>query len=309
MSVYNQEYNQDNVVLRYILVALLADLKNSVYIYNQIDEDTVKKIDIPFYYSVTGNERFLLDTFLFSAEENGKAIGDYELVPRGVALMSSLAIDSGSMTNKFVRAEFVKTIDSGELKTFNLETNFLPLTMTFDMTVVCSNNLEMLKVTESVISKLYKSNFYQVDLGMFRVEASYQVPEDYSQEKLFEFSIDDKKEFKVTFPIEVQSFIPVFEYGILLPEINELIEGNTDIGVGLYRNGAIRFGGIYQEFDTSINDIELSPDRSLESNKANSFNDTPSRGKVYSINELTSKAIDKESPGSKAWRNADDQEG
>lgn len=307
MSLYNQEFNKDNVILRYILVALLADLKNIVYIYNQVDEDTIKKIDIPFYYSVTGNERFLLDNFLYSAEERGKAIGDYEVVPRAVAQMTSMAIDSGSMTNKYVRAEFVKNI-KGELKTFNMETNFLPINMSFEVTVVCSNNLEMLKVTESVISKLYKANLYQVDLGMFRIEASYQVPEDYSQEKLFEFSIDDKKEFKVTFPIEVQSFIPVFEYGILLPEIDELIKGDG-IGVGMYRNGEIRFGGVYQEFDTSINDITLSPGSALESNQPGSFNYTSPNGRVYNTAELTSRAIDEESADSRQWRNADDQEG
>ena len=40
MSAYNQEFNKDNTILRYIIVALLAELKDKVYYYNQIDEDT-----------------------------------------------------------------------------------------------------------------------------------------------------------------------------------------------------------------------------------------------------------------------------
>lgn len=301
MSLYNQEYNKDNVILRYVLVALLADLKNEVYFYNRIDEDTYKKIDIPFYYSLTGNERFLADNFLYDTQKDGKAIGDYEVVPRSVLQMSSMSIDSGSMTNKYVRSELIKEIE-GELKTFNFETNFLPINISIDATVVCSNNLEMLKVTESVISKLYKSKLYQVDLGMFRIEASYQVPEDYSQDKLFEFSIDDKKEFKVTFPIEVQTFMPVFEYGILLSEIDELIE-NTGSGVGLYRDGKIKFSGVFNEFETSVNDIDIAPKEYVQSNEKGSVNKSPKKGKVYSTYDLMPDNFNNELDESKSWRN------
>ena len=151
MSSYNQEFNKDNVILRYVIVSLLAELKDKVYYFNRVDEDTLVKIPVPFYYSVTGNERFLLDNFLWGAIEDGKAIGDYEVVPRGILQLNSMAIDSGSLTNKFVRSEFVKEYQ-GQLKTYMLETMFLPIDLSFGVTVVCSDNLEMLKVTESIIS-------------------------------------------------------------------------------------------------------------------------------------------------------------
>ena len=31
MSIYNQEYNKDNVFLRYIIVATLAELNSGIY--------------------------------------------------------------------------------------------------------------------------------------------------------------------------------------------------------------------------------------------------------------------------------------
>ena len=46
MSAYNQEYNYDNTIIRYIIVALLAELREKVYFYNQIDESTLKKIPL-----------------------------------------------------------------------------------------------------------------------------------------------------------------------------------------------------------------------------------------------------------------------
>jgi len=314
MSSYNIETNKDNTILRYVIVATLAELRNKVFYYNRIDEDTLLKINVPFYYSVTGNERFLLDNFLYDAIDNDKAIGDYEVVPRGVLKLSSLSINPGNQTNKFIKGEFVREV-SGVLKTFSLDTSFLPLDISFDVTVVCSNNLEMLKVTESIISKLYKTTTYNVDLGMFRVQAGMAVPEDYAQEKLFEFGLNDKKEFSVTFPIEIQSFIPVFEHGVLLSEIDELTK-NVDPnrpGVGMIRSNSngelgVYFGGIFQKFEYTIDDIRKAPDRNMFSNRGYVNPDSIITGEVFLENETDSSQIEPESPDSKEYRNAEGTE-
>ena len=314
MSAYNQEFNKDNTILRYMIVALLAELKDKVYYYNQIDEDTLKKIPVPFFYSITGDGRFLMDNFLFDAEAKGKAIGDYETVPRGIIQLTGISIDSGNQTNKFARGEFVQEWE-GILKTFSLETNFLPLNMSFDCTVVCSSNLEMLKVTESLMSKLYKNNLFQVDLGMMRVQANFAVPEDYTQNRLFEFQLNDKKEWSVTFPIEVASFMPVFESGILIPEISLMtkaaIKSNpTASGVGMLRSGSnnelgIFFGGIFQTFETSQESILKVQPSGTFSNKGYINPDAILTGGPYSESMLTSAPIAPESLDSLNYRNAD----
>ncbi len=314
MSAYNQEFNKDNTILRYIIVALLAELKDKVYYYNQIDEDTLKKIPVPFFYSITGDGRFLMDNFLFDAEAAGKAIGDYETVPRGIIQLTGISIDSGNQTNKFARGEFVQEWE-GILKTFSMETNFLPLNISFDCTVVCSSNLEMLKVTESLMSKIYKNTLFQVDLGMMRVQASFAVPEDYSQNRLFEFQLNDKKEWSVTFPIEVASFMPVFESGILIPEISlmtkEAIKANpTAQGVGMLRAGAdnelgIYFGGIFQKFEyTSESILKVQPS-GLLSNKGYINPDAIQTGGPYIDADITSAPIVPEPAASRSYRNAE----
>ena len=303
MSAYNQEFNRDNIVLRYITVATLAELQNKVYYYNQVDEDTQVKVPVPFYYSVSGNERLLLDVFKFGAEENGEAIGNYEVVPRGMLQMTGGAIESGNMTNKFVRSEFVREFES-QLKTYSLETAFLPITMTFYCTVICSNNTEMLKVTESVMSKLYKATHFQVDLGMMRVQASMEVPEDYGQNRLFEFGLNDKKEFEVTFSIDVKSFMPVFEGGILLAEIIEMTKDtpfnpNRD-GIGMFRNGEIRFGGVIQQANYMVDDMSKAPSNAAFSN----LTPTPaSDAPPFLESEITTAPQQSENLYSKEYRN------
>jgi hypothetical protein len=318
MSSYNQEFNKDNTILRYLVVGMLAELSKKVYYYNQIDEDTLKKIEVPFFYSISGNERFLLDNFMFDAEKAGKAIGDYEVVPRGIVQMNSLSIDSSAQTNKFTRAEFVREWE-GVLKTFSLMTNFLPVTLGFSVTLICSNNLEMLKVSESVMSKLYKGTLFNCDLGMFRVNAAMIVPEDYSQDRLFEWGLNDKKEFQVTFDMELQSFMPVFESGILLSEIDlitkEAIKSNPNsAGVGQLRcdsngNMGIYFGGVFQKFNFTDDNIQVAPNTNMLSNQ--SYNTTTSKevGGPYDEREIDSSPPPVEPSDSKIYRNAGNDEG
>ena len=318
MSAYNQEFNKDNTILRYLVVGMLAELSKKVYYYNQVDEDTLKKIEVPFFYSISGNERFLLDNFMFDAEKAGKAIGDYEVVPRGIIQMNSMSINSDEQTNKFTRAEFVREWD-GVLKTFSLMTNFLPVTVGFGVTIICSNNLEMLKVTEAIMSKLYKGTLFNVDLGMFRVNASMSVPEDFSQDRLFEWGLNDKKEFQVTFDMELRSFMPVFESGILLPEIDyitqEAIRLNPDAaGVGQLRcddngNMGIYFGGVFQTFKFTDTDLKVAPFESLLSNQGYNTITNKEVGGPYDEREIDSSPSPTETDASKVYRNANGDEG
>lgn len=251
VNVYNQTKNYDNSVLRYIIVALLAELQDKIYIYQHLEDLTTEKVEIPFMYSITGQERFLKDEYMYDSINAGKAIGDYEKVPRGVINLASIGIDSGSQMNKFTQAKFVHEVD-GVLKTFYLRTCFLPLNISFTCDMVCSTQLEQLKVTEAIMSKLYSVNLFYVDLGMMNVQSSYTLPTDYSQERPIDFQMDGQKEYKVSFNIEVKSFLPVFEHGITFDEINDMVKGVNGSVMTLrsdeYGNVGIYPGGLITKF-------------------------------------------------------------
>lgn len=273
MSAYNAEFNNDDVYLRYIIIALLAELKEKIYYYNYIDGNRVK-VEVPFYYSVVGQERFLLDKFLFDALDKDKAVGDYERVPRGIIELESASIDSGSLVNKFVRGEFLREIN-GVLKTFSLSTQLIPLNLTFKTTIVANNNLEMFKIFQGIISSLYKASNFYVDMGGFKVQSSAVIPEDLSQQRPIEFGFTDRKEYLIDFNIEVKSFTFIFENGIRLEDIEFIVNG-TGEGIGLLRSdGQIYFGNVMETINLSIDDIKLSPTEEVESNLSyNSLPDT-----------------------------------
>ncbi|MCM1218925.1 MAG: hypothetical protein NC548_30965 [Lachnospiraceae bacterium] len=255
---YNQKYNKDDVFTRSMIVCLLAELNKKIYYYNRLDNEEIEKVNVPCLYSITGGERFLRDEFYYDALEQGKAIGDYEKVPRCILSLGGISVNSGEQTNKYNRTKIVRTIRN-KVRTLYLNVEWIPINLNFDCKVICSNNIELFKITECIISKIYKNpNFFKVDYGMFNVDASMSVPTDYTHERPQEFGLNDKKEFLINFTIEMKTLMPAFEHGLLLCEIDQMLQNLPDdeSGIVIFRPNEdgemeMQCGGVLETFITS----------------------------------------------------------
>lgn len=258
MNEYNQKYNKDDVFIRSMIVSLLSEMNKKIYYYNREDNGSVTKINVPCLYSITGSERFLRDEFYYDALEEGKAIGDYERVPRCMVNLSGINVNSAEQTNKYNRTKIVRE-SNGVLRTCILNVEWVPISLSFGCKIICSNNIELFKITECIISKIYKNpNYFKVDFGMFNVDGCLSVPTDYSHNISTEFGFSDKKEYSMEFNVEMKSFIPAFEHGLLMCEIDELLDKLPvgEHGVVQYRpneNGELemRVGGLFETFRLS----------------------------------------------------------
>ena len=254
MSDYNQKYNKDDVFIRNMIVCLLAEMNKKMYIYNRLDDGSVQKVDIPCLYSITGGERFLKDEFYYDALKQGRAYGDYERVPRCMVNLSSFSVNTAEQTNKYNRTKIVRE-SQGVLRTLYLNVEWIPVILSFDCKVICANNIELLKVTEAIVSKIYKNpNFFKVDFGMFNVDACLSVPADYNHTLPQEFGLNEKKEFSTEFSVEMKSFLPAFEHGLLMCEIDELLlqvpkdaKGIIEYRPDDFGEWGMRTGGVMEE--------------------------------------------------------------
>lgn len=224
MASYNLKYNSDDSVVRHLIIGLLADLNNKLYFYRQVDANTRKAIDVPFYYSITGDDQFLRDNFLFSTPSGpdchpdvGFADGNYDVVPRGVARVTGMAIDSGSLVNKRNVGSYTKMNSQGAMEGYQSEFEMIPIELSFDIEILVSSTLDAFKITEMMVKTLYKSNIFNVEVGhldeaTYRLNSYYAIPEDFEIQNPIDFTFDDKDKYKITFPIVVNSFIPAFEF-------------------------------------------------------------------------------------------------
>ena len=239
MNNYNQKYNKDDVFIRSMIVCLLAEMNKKIYYYNREDDGSVTKITVPCLYSITGSERFLRDEFYYDALEEGKAFGDYERVPRCVVSLSGINVNTAEQTSKYNRTRIVRE-SNGVLRTCLLNVEWVPVSLSFSCKVICSNNIELFKITECI------------------VDGCLTVPADYSHNIPTEFGFSDKKEFSMEFNVEMKSFIPAFEHGLLMCEIDEMLSRLPagENGLVQYRpneNGEfeMRVGGVFETFRLS----------------------------------------------------------
>lgn len=258
MNEYNNKFNKDDVFIRNMIVCFLTELNKKIYYYNRTDNDTVQKITVPCMYSITGQERFLKDEFFYDPINLGMAIGDYEHLPRIVVNLTGLNINTAEQTNKYNHTKIVRE-SNGKMRTCYLNVEWIPVVLSFDCTLLCSNNIELFKITECIISKIYKNpNYFKIDLGMCNVDGAFEGPENYNNEIPNDFALNDKKEFRMNFSIEMKSFIPAFEHGLLLPEIDEMLskipaeaEGIVMFRADDYGNMGMRTGGVLEKFRVS----------------------------------------------------------
>jgi hypothetical protein len=225
MASYNLKFNSDDSVVRHIIIGFLADLNNKVYFHRQISNTERVLVDVPFYYSITGDDQFLRDQFLFStasgpqcSPDMGFADANYDAIPRGIANLTSLTIDSSKLVNKRTVGSYTKMNDQGAMEGYTAEFDMIPITLGFDIEILVSSTLDSFKLTESIIKRLYKSNYFNVEVGhldegTYRIASYYAFPEDYTQDRPIEYTFEDKDQYKVTFSIEVNSFIPAFNWG------------------------------------------------------------------------------------------------
>ena len=267
--IFNEKYNYDNTIIRNIFAGFIGELDGSFYYYQQLDETTSQKVLVPVLPIMNGSEQFLKDEFHYDALANNKAIGDYERIPRCMISMSGISINSSEQVNKYIKSKFVREVN-GVLRTCYLMTNYVPIKIAFNCDLICSNVIEQLKITECIITKLYnKYNMFNLDLGICVVQAVYDAPEDYQRESPIDFGVNDKKEFKTSFVLNLKTFLPCFENGLLLSEIDEMLKNldNTKPGIVEFRadnngNLSLVLGGLLENitnnnYTVGDNDVNI----------------------------------------------------
>jgi hypothetical protein len=224
MATYNLKFNKDDSVIRHVIIGLLADLNGKLSFWRQISNNERAEVDVPFFYAVSGDENFLKDNFLFSnvnglgCDPSGEfADGNYDKVPRGIVNLTSFAVDPSKLVNKRNMGNYMMMNKDGLMEGFVAEFEMIPVVIGVDVEILVSSQLDLFKVTEAIVKKMYKANFYHVDAGhleegTYRISSEYMMPDDYTQERPIEYSFDDKANHKVTFSLEINSFIPSFDF-------------------------------------------------------------------------------------------------
>ena len=212
MSQFLEKYNIDEVFLRNVIVGMLKTL-NDKLTYTQINEQQeVLEVFVPFFYSMSGDESFLQDFYMDYIDCDGQspfAEGNYDVVPRGILNLSGVNIETNAITNGFVRATYNVEDLQGQMKALSAYTNFIPLSLSFDITIRTDTLLETFKIFQSSIQSFYKVYSFSVEFGGMRIPVQVGFPEQYPNDKQIEFSYGStQKWIETKFSVTVETYFP-----------------------------------------------------------------------------------------------------
>ena len=213
MALY-QKYNNESILSRGIIAGLLNILNNKMT-YNQVwSNEQVEEIKVPWYYSMSGDERFMQDFFTHygDCEAPRPSDGNFDFFPRGELTYKGAIIDAERITSRFVQGIYLKDVN-GQLQTFRSFLYSIPLTVNFDCEIWADTQITGLKIEQAIREVFYKTvTFYVYYKGM-RVGSTVGFPEDITVDKNIQYSFEtgNTTRPKITFTLQVETYQPVFD--------------------------------------------------------------------------------------------------
>lgn len=211
MSNFNNNYNLDNSIIRSSIVGLVNELNNRIQFENVWSNDKRETVKVPFFYAMSGDERFLQDAFSNWSDCYPDFIeGNADPIPRGSLTLSGISVMPGNLTSRYVRGYYTKEID-GELKRYNSTINSIPLQLNFDAKIMFDTMTDGFKIVQSCIEHLYRTLSFSITFGGFRVPTQAGFPDSFVLDKQFEYTYGITDRNTVAFSIEMETYFPIVD--------------------------------------------------------------------------------------------------
>jgi len=208
----HQKYNNEDILVRAIVAGVLNILNNKIT-YNQTwSNEDVEEIKIPWYYNLSGDERFQQDFYTFYGWclPPKPVDGNFLQIPRGVITYAGSVIDSARITSRYIQGTYLKEIN-GQLQTYRSFLYSIPLNINFNCEMWLDTQITSLKVEQAIRELFYKTiTFYVYYKGM-RLGCTVGFPEDITLEKNIQYSFESDNKIKIIFALQVEAYQPVFD--------------------------------------------------------------------------------------------------
>lgn len=204
-----EKMNYDNIFIRTVTAAVLDILEGEVYWEYEFSNGTVG-VDVPFYYSMTGDERFLLDAFVDDVVSNERKTElNTDQIPRGHLTWTGWNVNTDAINNPNVWIK-VALEDKDEIKNVLSRVSAYPVTMRYEAAILLNNENDVFNCAEAVLNTLGIHKYFQFQYRMMNITGVINFPEDLQYEKERTINLGSKNEIKYTLNFEVLTTYPAF---------------------------------------------------------------------------------------------------
>lgn len=203
------KFNFDDVYFRDLTVCLLDLLEGKLKWTNRFS-DGDRQVEVPMYYSLTGDERYLLDSFSDDVVSNNRLVEtNTDIIPRGHINLKSWSIKSDDFTNPNV---WLKTIveNESEIKTMLSKVRAIPIQASYDLSIKLKSEIDVFKCSQAIMNTLWLYRYMYFEYNYMNIDAIVIVPDTEQVTISREKNLTSDNTIKIDVALEVHSYYPAF---------------------------------------------------------------------------------------------------
>ena len=204
-----ERFNFEDVFFRDLTVCVLDTLEGQVKWNNRFSSGD-RFVQVPFYYSLTGDERFLLDSFSDDIVSENRFIElNTDMIPRGHLTMTGFNIRSDEFANPNVWLRMVVE-NEVEIRKVLAKVRAIPITVNYDLEILLSNEIDTFKCSQSIMDTMWIYKFMYFEYNFMNIDAVILMPDTNSIEMAREKNMTSDNNIKLKVSFEVQTYYPSF---------------------------------------------------------------------------------------------------
>jgi hypothetical protein len=208
------KFNYDDSFFRDLTVCVLDTLEGEIKWVNRFTSGDLN-VTVPFYYSMTGDERFLLDSFaddIVSGDTSGN--GRYvelntDIIPRGQVTLTGFNIRSDEFANPHV---WLRTIveNESEIKSIIGRVRSIPISANYDLEILLASELDIFKCSQAIMDTLWLYKFMYFEHNSMSIDAVIMIPDTNGIELVRDKNMSSDNTIKLKVSFEVQTYYPAY---------------------------------------------------------------------------------------------------
>jgi hypothetical protein len=202
-------FNFEDVFFRDLTVCVLDTLEGQVKWVNKFSSGDVF-VQVPFYYSLTGDERFLLDSFQDDVVSENRFVElNTDIIPRGHLTMTGFNIKSDEFANPNVWLRMVVENEL-EIRKVLAKVRAIPISVTYDLTITLSNEIDTFKCSQAIMDTLWIYKFMYFEHNFMNIDAVILMPDTNQIEMSREKNLTSDNNITLKASFTVETYYPAF---------------------------------------------------------------------------------------------------
>lgn len=219
-------FNFENTFFRDLTVCVLDKLEGQLRWVNRFSSGDVP-VDVPFYYSMTGDERFLLDSFQDDIASNERYVElNTDIIPRGHVTLKNFNIISDEFANPNVWLRMVVE-NKEEIRKVLTKVKAIPVSVKYDIEILLNSELDSFKCSQSIMDMFWLYQFMYFEYNYMNIDAVMMLPDENQIEITREKTMSSDNTIKMTISLEVKTYYPAYRMDRLNMDGYESYDGSS----------------------------------------------------------------------------------